>query len=103
MFVLVSSVGFNNGVAKVATLGCVGPHPDPRVRLSALATILKHSPHPHPANQNTETAENPDDVLDLLFISELRSLQTSINEALVAVQKITANPKTDTKLGKVGF
>ena len=41
-------------------------------------------------------------VLRLLHISELRDLQTKINEAIVAVQTITANPKTDQKLGKVG-
>lgn len=42
-------------------------------------------------------------ILKLLFIQDLRSLQTQINECIVSVQKVTANPKTDTKLGKVGF
>lgn len=41
-------------------------------------------------------------VLSLLYIQDLRDLQTKINEAIVSVQSITANPKTDTKLGKVG-
>lgn len=41
-------------------------------------------------------------VLNLLYIQDLRDLQTKINEAIVGVQNITANPKTDTKLGKVG-
>ena len=59
-------------------------------------------------------------VLRLLHIQDLRLLQTQINEAIVAVQKVmslkigdkyekcgyavqvTANPKTDTRLGKVG-
>ncbi len=41
-------------------------------------------------------------ILRLLHVSELRDLQTRINESIVAVQKITANPKTDQKLGKVG-
>ena len=57
-------------------------------------------------------------VLRLLHIQDLRVLQTQINEAIVAVQKVlsidveietiatvfqvTANPKTDTRLGKVG-
>lgn len=41
-------------------------------------------------------------VLRLLFVQDIRELQTRINEAIVAVQKITANPKTDTSLGKVG-
>jgi len=41
-------------------------------------------------------------ILRLLYIQDLRELQTRINEAIVAVQTITANPKTDTRLGKVG-
>ncbi|KAH6928065.1 hypothetical protein HPB50_011127 [Hyalomma asiaticum] len=41
-------------------------------------------------------------VLRLLYVQDLRDLQTHINEAIVAVQAITANPKTDTRLGKVG-
>jgi hypothetical protein len=42
-------------------------------------------------------------ILRLLFIMDLRDLQTKINECIVAVQSITANPKTDTKIGKVGY
>ena len=41
-------------------------------------------------------------VLRLLHIQELRNLQTHINEVIVAVQAMTANPKTDQSLGKVG-
>lgn len=41
-------------------------------------------------------------VLRLLHIQELRYLQTNINELIVAVQAITANPKTDQSLGQVG-
>jgi len=36
-------------------------------------------------------------------IYKLRKLQTKINETLAAIQSVTADPKTDTKLGKVGF
>ncbi|RNA06337.1 hypothetical protein BpHYR1_023269 [Brachionus plicatilis] len=42
-------------------------------------------------------------VLRLLHIKELRDLQTKINETIVSIQTITANPKTDSSLGKVGF
>lgn len=42
-------------------------------------------------------------ILRLLQIHSVRHLQTTINETIVAVQELTANPKTDTKLGKVGF
>jgi RLL motif-containing protein 1 len=41
-------------------------------------------------------------VLRLLHIQELRDLQTRINEVIVAVQAITADPKTDQSLGRVG-
>lgn len=42
-------------------------------------------------------------VLRYLFIHNLRELQTKINECIVCVQALTADPKTDTKLGKVGY
>ena len=41
-------------------------------------------------------------VLRLLHLQELRQLQTRINEIIVAVQQITADPKTNQALGKVG-
>jgi RLL motif-containing protein 1 len=41
-------------------------------------------------------------VLRLLHIQELRDLQTKINETIVSLQTITANPKTDSSLGRVG-
>jgi RLL motif-containing protein 1 len=41
-------------------------------------------------------------VLRLLHISELRDAQTAINELVVDVQGLTADPKTNTSLGKVG-
>ena len=41
-------------------------------------------------------------VLRLLYIRDLRHLQTACNEALVAVQNLIADPRTDTRLGKVG-
>lgn len=41
-------------------------------------------------------------ILRLLYINDLRQLQTKINELIVSVQSLTAYPKTDTTLGKVG-
>lgn len=42
-------------------------------------------------------------ILRLLHIAELRHLQTAINELVVSVQAVTANPKTNTRLAKVGY
>jgi RLL motif-containing protein 1 len=41
-------------------------------------------------------------VLRLLYINDLRDLQTAINGVLVSAQSLTADPKTDTGLGQVG-
>ncbi|XP_054000384.1 RNA transcription, translation and transport factor protein [Hylaeus anthracinus] len=51
---------------------------------------------------NKPALENAAKILTLLYIQDIRNLQTKINEVIVRVQNITANPKTDTKLGKVG-
>lgn len=40
--------------------------------------------------------------LRVLHVRELRTLQTQINELIVTVQAMTANPKADHALGKVG-
>ncbi len=41
-------------------------------------------------------------ISNILFNIIFRNLQNRINEAIVSVQAVTANPKTDTRLGKVG-
>jgi len=41
-------------------------------------------------------------ILRLLQIHQLRDLQTKINQSIVTVQMLSANPKTDQSLGKVG-
>ncbi|PNH01301.1 hypothetical protein TSOC_012825, partial [Tetrabaena socialis] len=40
--------------------------------------------------------------LRLLYARDLRTLQSQIDHALVEMQEYTANPKTDSSLGKVG-
>ncbi|RLV98298.1 hypothetical protein DV515_00010944 [Chloebia gouldiae] len=59
------------------------------------------------ANCSSSLCPSPDAVINeaaqilrLLHIEELRELQTKINEAIVAVQAIIADPKTDHRLGK---
>ncbi len=42
-------------------------------------------------------------ILRLLYIQGLRALQTKINEAIVNVQALVADPRTNSKLGKIGW
>lgn len=86
----------------MSTIAGIGPHPDPKLRLAALSKILKTAPHPEPPASDNILIQSPTDVLKLLFINDLRDLQTKINESLVEVQTVTADPRTDTKLGRVG-
>ncbi|XP_059060165.1 RNA transcription, translation and transport factor protein [Achroia grisella] len=97
-----SSPAFKAGIERVSALAGVGPHPDPKFRLAAIAKILKNSPHPDVPKTEANIIQKPADVFKLLFVQDLRDLQTKINEALVAVQSVTADPRTDTKLGRVG-
>ena len=48
------------------------------------------------------TLEEAAKALRVLHVRELRTLQTQINELIVTVQTMTANPKADHALGKVG-
>lgn len=41
-------------------------------------------------------------VLRLLYIDDLRELQTQVNEVIALTQEYTANPITDARLGQVG-
>ncbi|CAH1402702.1 unnamed protein product [Nezara viridula] len=116
------SLEFKNGVEELAKLLKVTQHPDHLVTLEAICNLITQS-----LDKNTVNETKPQGVpypimemdlgfdlgdyvlnraakiLRLLYIHDLRNLQTKINEAIVAVQSVTANPKTDTKLGKVGY
>ena len=41
-------------------------------------------------------------VLRMLYVADLRKLQDAVNTTIVALQEFTANPKTDSRLGRVG-
>ncbi|XP_017776298.1 PREDICTED: UPF0568 protein C14orf166 homolog [Nicrophorus vespilloides] len=115
---------FQEGVQKLANILKIPPHPSPLIMLEACTKIIQ-------TRLNPKAIENPSEyiitgtpypykdmslgfelkdrevdeaakVLRLLFIQDQRDLQTKVNECIVAVQSITANPKTDTRLGKVG-
>lgn len=58
---------------------------------------------PFSKNSNYGTVLNrAANVLRLLYINDLRTLQTNVNSLIVQAQALTAYPKTDTKIGKVG-
>ncbi|KAK7573822.1 hypothetical protein V9T40_011013 [Parthenolecanium corni] len=119
------SADFKNGVNKLAELLKITSHPDHLVTLQAISKVVterlnaeclknpssivpKGVPFPFRETEsgfvtNDKVLAEASKILKLLFIQDLRQLQTQINECIVAVQKVTANPKTDTKLGKVGF
>ncbi|GFV47057.1 RNA transcription, translation and transport factor protein [Trichonephila clavipes] len=119
------SAEFKGHVKALAQLLCVAPHPDHLETLSACCTVIQNSfsKEALEKKQNAKKKgtgqqsalemplgfETTDPVFDkaakilrLCFIHDLRDLQTKINEIIVSVQNITANPKTDTRLGKVG-
>lgn len=116
---------FKDGVSALAKLLEIPEHPNHLITLEACSKLVrkKLSPtvvqnpsafipkgKPFPvldfkfgSDFNDPILNKASKILYLLYIQDLRELQTKINESLVSVQTITANPKTDTKLGKVGF
>ncbi|XP_034665956.1 RNA transcription, translation and transport factor protein [Drosophila subobscura] len=113
---------FIAGVRTLAGQLNVPHHPNHLVQLEAVARVVHEriSPAargrqpivgtPFPFDKGNDVVSDSDAALDLpmrilrlLQIQSLRQLQTHINETIVSVQNLTANPKTDTKLGKVGF
>ena len=123
---------FVSGLNALAKTIHVVPHPDPAVLLEAVRMVIEEklsqdsldaakkaseAPAWEKKASNKQFKVSPRDcgfdlgdpvlseaakVLRLLHLRELRDLQTNINQLIVAVQAITANPKTDTSLGKVG-
>lgn len=121
-----TSDDFERGVHDLAKRLNIAHHTDPLLMLEAAARVIDRHLSGKPVEKatngnarnknfayNVQTADkyafdekNLDEaakILRLLQIHSVRNLQTVINETIVAVQEITANPKTDTKLGKVGF
>ncbi|XP_003745092.1 RNA transcription, translation and transport factor protein [Galendromus occidentalis] len=113
---------FKDGVDRLAALLNIQPHPeDPSVTLRAVAKYsemylsveargsTKKEGKPLEMSQIHLGFDLKDPVLNgaakilrLLFIEDVRNLQTRINEAIVAVQSLTADPRTDTRLAHVG-
>ncbi|KPP63573.1 UPF0568 protein C14orf166-like [Scleropages formosus] len=118
-----NSPDFKAGVLALANLLQIQRHDDYLVMLKAIRILIQERLTPDAiakASQKKEglpvsldkhilgfdtgdaTLNEAAKILRLLHIEELRDLQTRINEAIVAVQAIIADPKTDYRLGKVG-
>ncbi|KAG7466168.1 hypothetical protein MATL_G00161990 [Megalops atlanticus] len=114
---------FKAGVMALANLLQIQRHDDYLVMLKAIRILIQERLTPEAiakASQSKEglpvsldkhilgfdtgdaTLNEAARILRLLHIEELRDLQTRINEAIVAVQAIIADPRTDHRLGKVG-
>ncbi|CAB3377867.1 Hypothetical predicted protein [Cloeon dipterum] len=122
----INSEDFKGGVYKLAKMLNVACHPDHLLTLSAISKIITSRLNPD-AISNPETViikgvecplnhadiglEEIGDptigqavqIMRLLYLKDLRHLQTSINETIVALQGFTADPKTDIAMGKVGY
>ncbi|KAJ8944697.1 hypothetical protein NQ314_009404 [Rhamnusium bicolor] len=113
---------FAEGIKELAKVLNIVPHSDPLVTLKAVRKvvtkrmapdcvenpqkyILTGTPFPFQDadlgfDLNDSVLNQAAKILRMLYIHDLRELQTKANELIVAVQGITAYPKTDTKLGK---
>ncbi|CDW53401.1 RLL domain containing protein [Trichuris trichiura] len=120
-----STPEFRGYVEKLADILGIVNHPNPAVTLKAVSILVqerlgKKSDVSKAEEKRSEEKVDLDSVhlgfdtkdivlnkagriLRLLHVRELRQLQTQINGAIVAIQGVTADPKTDQGLGKVGF
>ena len=66
--------------------------------------VQRFNPHTFSLGFSTgdKSVDRAATVLRLLYIDDLRALQTQVNDIVSTLQDFTANPKTDSKLGKVG-
>uniref|UniRef100_A0A1L8DAK3 Putative carnitine deficiency-associated protein n=1 Tax=Nyssomyia neivai TaxID=330878 RepID=A0A1L8DAK3_9DIPT len=115
-----TSKEFEAGVRTLAKRLQIPYHPDTRITLAAVTKMIQHNLStealkealldnaPFPLEKTPGVGlpdadlEQAARILRLLQIQSVRHLQTTINETIVAVQNLTADPRTDTKLGKVG-
>ncbi|KAM9835809.1 RNA transcription, translation and transport factor protein [Aulostomus maculatus] len=118
-----NSPDFKAGVTALANILKIQRHDDYLVMLKAIRILIQERLSPEAISKASQSREGVPVALDkhilgfdtgdatlneaaqilrLLHIEELRELQTRINEAIVAVQAIIADPKTDHRLGKVG-
>lgn len=120
---------FKAGVDRLANILNIARHPNHLITLQAISKLVSERLSVDNLKTATEQRENKSStpvvvqldafesgfdagdyvlnraakILRLLHVRELRDLQTKINETIVDLQQITADPKTDQKLGKIGI
>ncbi|MFH4980767.1 hypothetical protein AB6A40_007476 [Gnathostoma spinigerum] len=118
------------GIEELRSAIGIAPYPDPHILLSACCKYIRENLTDNAIRSRREklktqrdrpktmqlshldmgmvsTKESQVDAaarcLRLLHLENLREAQTQVNETIVAIQNVTADPKTDRRLGKVGF
>ncbi|CAL8080438.1 unnamed protein product [Calicophoron daubneyi] len=118
---------FKNMVTKLAHMLQIPSHPDPLQMFKAACLLIENKLSAETIEKAVEDygrkridelkstdvclgfeVTDPDVraaavALRLLNVNQMRRLQDQANAAIVQVQKLTADPKTDERLGKVGF
>ncbi|CAD7692084.1 unnamed protein product [Nyctereutes procyonoides] len=104
----VNNPDFKAGIMALANLLQIQHRDDYLVMLKAIRILVQeHLTQDAVAKANQRglayaVLDEAAQILRMLHIEELRELYTKINESIVAVQAIIADPKTDHRLGKVG-
>lgn len=88
--------------ARLAWLAAVPPADRATVAAAAAAAAGAPGAFPLGVELEDETLTQPSTLLRACHVAKLRSLQSRIDAALVAVQELTADPRTDTRRGRVG-
>eukprot|EP01100_Stratorugosa_tubuloviscum_P001726 TRINITY_DN138_c1_g1_i1.p1 TRINITY_DN138_c1_g1~~TRINITY_DN138_c1_g1_i1.p1 ORF type:complete len:143 (+),score=49.49 TRINITY_DN138_c1_g1_i1:58-429(+) len=114
-----NSIEVNEALVEIANTLGIPLHPNPRVMLQAIhqsteILIEQSNKEINEVDQQLfsqlplgfDTGDNIvndcSKVLRLQHVIGLREIQVAINAKIGQVQSVTANPKTNTKLGKVG-
>jgi len=115
---------FSDRINQMAKVLKITPYPDSLVTLSAVRKVIctrlaaecveepskiivEGTPFPFQDadlgfDLNDPVLNRAAKILRMLYIHDLRDLQTKANELIVAVQSVTAHPRIDTAQGKVG-
>merc|ERR1711879_337914 len=75
---------------------------DPCMKLTSPRSITDTYPELVDFDTNDELVNAAATILRMMYIKDLRETQTQLNQVTSELQDYTANPKTNSQLGKVG-